>query len=178
MPTPGATVPSSPIRTPPIRNSLDFSANPTETIHPCICWGFKIDDAVVYLSDVSYIPEESWEIIESHTGTLPVFVLDCLHLEPHTSHYGLVQALTTARRAAATRTYLTGFSHDVSHDEYITLGEVIGGRTIADNAPLTKMEREGLAMISAGDNIWVRPAHDGLKVSITGDGGVKDGSYD
>lgn len=177
MPTPGHTGPNSPIRTPPIRNSLDFSENPTQTIHPCLCWGFKIDDAVVYLSDVSYIPDDTWAVLESQTGTLPVFILDCLHIEPHTSHYGLVQALTTARRIAARRTYLTGFSHSVGHDEYITLGEAIGGRVIADNAQLTANEREGLALIAPGDNIWLRPAHDGLKISISGSD-VKDESYD
>jgi hypothetical protein len=44
-----------------------------ETIHPYICFGFKIQDALVYLSDVSYIPEGTWSMLEAQReyGTLP-----------------------------------------------------------------------------------------------------------
>lgn len=112
------------------------------------------------------------------TGTLPVFVLDCLSLQPHTSHFGLADALIVARRMAAQRTYLTGFSHLVTHEDYVTLGEVIGGRIITDSERLTTQEREGLALIDDGAHVWVRPAHDGLRIFISKEGEVTDESYD
>lgn len=79
---------------------------------------------------------------------------------------------------AARRTYLTGFSHEVSHDEYVTLGEVIGGRIIECTTEFTVKEKEGLALIGNGNNVWLRPAHDGLRVLISAEGDVKDESYD
>jgi hypothetical protein len=165
-------------------------------MHPCICWGFKIDDSVVYLSDVSYIPDDS--VLKSVSGTLPVFVLDCLCLDPHISHFGLVDALDTALKVAATRTYLTGFSHRVSHNEYVTLGEVIqrGSDVVTTDAvQSTAQVQDGLARIKnyyAGlpslhqqglidkgkEGIWLRPAHDGLRVFVSAEGIVSDETYD
>jgi len=98
----------------------------------------------VYLSDVSFIPDDS--LLKSVSGSLPVFILDCLALDGHTSHFGLVDALDTALKVAAQRTYLTGFSHRVSHDEYITLGEVIE-RGSADPPQSTDKVQKGLALI-------------------------------
>ncbi|KIM85448.1 hypothetical protein PILCRDRAFT_66638 [Piloderma croceum F 1598] len=168
---------------------------PPKEIHPYICWGFKIEESVVYLSDVSFIPDDS--VLKSVSGTLPVFILDCLALDGHTSHFGLVDALDTALKVAAQRTYLTGFSHKVSHDEYVTLGEVIqrGSETIMVPPQSTDRVQKGLALIkkyftglssphqqalidTGTKGIWLRPAHDGLRVSISAEGAVSDGTYD
>jgi len=173
-----------------------MSGQPPREIHPYICWGFKIDDSLVYLSDVSFIPDDS--VLKSVSGNLPVFVLDCLGLEKHISHFGLVDALDTALKVAARRTYLTGFSHKVSHDEYVTLSEFIqrGGNGITTDTPrLTARVHEGLALIQKyyGDlllphqqaminmgkeGIWLRPAHDGLRVFISAEGVISDETYD
>jgi len=181
VPSPNVTVPSTPTlsRTaspipPPPNGGLSKS---DKKIYPYICWGFKINEAVMYLSDVSHIPEDSWSFLKSPTGILPVLVLDCLGLETHTSHFGLAGAIATARRVAPYRTYLTGFSHMVTHDEYVTIGEVLGGRNIVDNAQLSKREQEGLALIEKGDNVWLRPSHDGLRIYISKDGVVTDETY-
>lgn len=157
---------------------LDILGKSAKKIHPYICFGFKINESVVYLSDVSHIPEESWPVIKSASNTLPVFVLDCLNLDSHTSHFGIVDSVATARKVAAQRTYLTGFSHRVSHDEYVTLGEVVGGRSIADTTNLTPQEKEGLDMIVEGEKVWLRPSHDGLRVIVSEGGNVKDETYD
>jgi len=163
--------------------------NPKE-IYPYICWGFKIDDSVVYLSDVSHIPDYS--VLKSFSGTLPVFVLDCLHLDSHISHFGLVDALDTALKVGAQRTYLTGFSHRISHDEYVTLGEHISlgsNITTTDTPQSSAQVKSGLALIKkyyAGlsslvtveQGIWVRPAHDGLRVFVSEKGVVSDETYD
>jgi phosphoribosyl 1,2-cyclic phosphodiesterase len=103
------------------------ASNSTESaqIQPYICFGFKISVSVVYLADVSHIPDDAWSLLEHHwTSPLPVFVCDCLRLYAHTSHFGLGEAIAASRRIGAIRTYLTGFGHEVSHDEYVTFGEV------------------------------------------------------
>ncbi|KAF5374919.1 hypothetical protein D9758_000013 [Tetrapyrgos nigripes] len=145
-----------------------------KTIQPYLCFGFKIQQEIVYMSDVSLIPDEAWPIIREQPegGPLPVCVLDCLHLTPHTSHLGLKDAVETAREIGAQRTYFTGFSHAVSHDEYVTLTEAVGG-AVKDEANLTDTEKRGLALIEEGKSIWVRPAHDGLRLWIE-DGNVRD----
>lgn len=78
-------------------------------MHPYLCWGFKIDHSVVYLSDVSFIPDDL--VLKSVSGTLPVFVFDCLALDGDFSH------LDWWRHSILQRKYLTGFSHRLSHDE-------------------------------------------------------------
>jgi hypothetical protein len=174
IPTPNDT----PRTASPIPTLPDVAGQSARRIHPYVCWGFKIDEAVVYLSDVSHIPDDTWPVLESSRGTLPVLVLDCLDIASHISHIGLVDAISTARRVAARRTYLTGFGHAVSHDEYVTLGEVLGGKAIADTTGLTAAEQEGVASIEEGENVWLRPAHDGLRVLISEMGDVRDESYD
>jgi hypothetical protein len=106
-----------------------------------------------------------------------------------------VDALDTALKVSAQRTYLTGFSHRVSHDEYVTLGQLIqrGSNVVAADMPQsTARVQEGLALIkkyfanltspgqqaSGEEGIWLRPAHDGLRVFISAEGVVSDETYD
>jgi hypothetical protein len=91
---------------------------------------------------------------------------------------GLKESIATARRLGACRTYLTGFSHEIAHDEFVTIGEVIGGRKDIDVITMTENERSGLSWIGEGSPVWVRPAHDGLRVFLASDGMVKDEGYD
>ena len=193
-PTPNYTVPSTPARTAsPNPRLVGIAGQNREEIYPYICWGFKIDDSIVYLSDVSHIPDYS--VLESISGTLPVFVLDCLHLDSHISHFGLIEALDTALKVRAQRTYLTGFSHIVSHEEYVTLGETISlgsnvittgtlqsSRRVQIGLELIKKYYAGLsspAMVNAvQQGIWLRPAHDGLRVFVSEEGVVSDETYD
>ncbi|KAF9458325.1 beta-lactamase-like protein [Collybia nuda] len=185
--TPTETVPSTPTESAillPLKQEKSQESekikHPQDIIHPYLCFGFKFGYEVVYISDVSHIPEEKWKIIESRQpdsgAPLPVLVLDCLGLRVHTSHMGLKESVETARRINASRTYLTGFGHRVSHDEYITIGEAVGGIT-KDLERLSETERAGLELIKKGKAVWVRPAHDGLRVFIEGDGRVWDESY-
>ncbi|KAJ7225924.1 beta-lactamase-like protein [Mycena pura] len=131
---------------------------------------FRIQEDIVYLSDCGAIPDEAWPALFPVSGRqLPVCILDCLNLRKpqHPSHFGLETAVAAARRIGAKRTYLLGFSHEVAHDEYVTIGEAIGGAAVAGRTNLTENEVKGLEQIGEGDPIWVRPAHDGLKIQIS-----------
>ncbi|KAI9066725.1 hypothetical protein FKP32DRAFT_1589417 [Trametes sanguinea] len=149
----------------------------TKVPKPYFCYGFTVQNAVTYISDTSHIPEDVWDHIlatyaapaptPSPTGRPPVLVLDCLRLEPHTSHLSLAQAIEVARRMRARRTYLTGFSHEVSHEEYRTILEAVGGRAPAQR-DVTEMVRKGMGTIEEGPPVWVRPAFDGLRVVVAG----------
>ncbi|KAJ7814118.1 beta-lactamase-like protein [Mycena olivaceomarginata] len=134
---------------------------------------FKED--LVYISDCGAIPDEAWSALLPASGRqLPVCILDCLHLRSHPSHFGLEQSVEAARKIGAKRTYLLGFSHEVAHDEYVGILQAIGGEPPADP---TENELKGLGMIGEGDPIWVRPAHDGLKIEISPEQ-VRDLTYD
>ena len=138
---------------------------------------------MVYLSDVSHIPEDIWALFNrpadgsQQSSVPPVFVLDCLRLKPHTSHLGLAQSIEIARRMGAERTYLTGFGHEVSHEEYVTITEAVSGGNIKYHAQLTAVEKQGLEMIPEGRATWVRPAFDGLRVFVSEDLKVRDEEY-
>lgn len=118
---------------------------------PYLCFGFNIQDTIIYISDGNHIPQETWALLErslplpasftpsitnSESATAPillapekkckpypVLVLDCLHLIPYTAHFGIVEAVNVAKRMRALRTYVTDIGHYVGHDEWVVIGE-------------------------------------------------------
>ena len=77
----------------------------------------------------------------------------------------------------AQRTYLTGFGHEVSHDEYVTITEAVSSGNTKRKSPLTAVEKQGLGMIPEGEAVWVRPAFDGLQVFVSEDQEARDEEY-
>lgn len=180
-PTPYATQPTTPNlsgRSSPARTLSGTSINVPPKIRPYLCFGFLIQDTIIYISDVSLIPDDTWAFLESAKKPMPVLVLDCLRLRSHVSHMGVQEAVSTVRRLNPSRTYLTGFGHEISHDEYVTIGKAAGVDSPKDITHMSLMERQGTEMVREGKPMWIRPSHDGLRVFVSSDDSVIDETYD
>jgi phosphoribosyl 1,2-cyclic phosphate phosphodiesterase len=74
-------------------------------------FGFRIDD-VAYCTDVSFIPEKSWPLLEG----VRVFIVDALRPKAHSAHFGLEEALAAIERLRPEKAYLTHMSHELEHE--------------------------------------------------------------
>jgi len=145
---------------------------------PYIANGFLIQSSLIYISDASLIPDETWALLEEsrkRNGKPSVAVIDCLRPLAHTSHFGLRDAVSTARRIGAVRSYCVGFGHEVSHASYEKIFGAVDGQD--DRGEWSVTEQDAVGKIEAGDPIWIRPAHDGLQVTALEGGIVKDNGH-
>ncbi|GAA5929342.1 MBL fold metallo-hydrolase [Sporobolomyces koalae] len=125
------------------------------TRKPLICLGFLFDSTLLYMSDVSYIPEETWRTLSrklslplqtgSYSITLSValprlgaLVIDASGLRQSLSHFGLPQAIATARRLGVGRTYFTDISHKHSHASYLAFSRAFEHGAISNEAATAK----------------------------------------
>lgn len=171
-PNVSAQVPVATLHTPPPTRSC--SPAPPSKVTPYLANGFLIQGSLIYISDASFVPEKTWDLLEDSwkcSGRPSVAVVDCLRPKVHLSHFGLKEAVSTARKIGAVRTYCVGFEHEVSHASYEKIFGALDGQDHRDE--LSVVEKQGFEMIEPGNPIWIRPAYDGLKVTAKG-GIVKD----
>jgi phosphoribosyl 1,2-cyclic phosphate phosphodiesterase len=74
--------------------------------------GFRVGK-FAYLTDCNGIPDTSLAMLEG----LDCLVLDALRRRPHPTHFSLDEAIVTARRIGAPRTFFTHIAHDLGHAE-------------------------------------------------------------
>ncbi len=73
-------------------------------------YGYRLG-AFAYVTDVSFIPEESYRRLAG----VEVLVLGALRFRPHTTHFSIPEAIVAAQRIGARRTLFTHLAHDVDH---------------------------------------------------------------
>lgn len=69
--------------------------------------------SAAYVTDVSYIPPESMQMLYG----LDLLILDAVRPDPHPTHFGLEQALEVVTSVKPCRTLLTHLSHRFEHEE-------------------------------------------------------------
>jgi phosphoribosyl 1,2-cyclic phosphate phosphodiesterase len=73
--------------------------------------GFRLGN-VAFCTDVSFIPDESWPLLEN----LDVLIVDALREEGHATHFGIREALNAIDRARPKRAFLTHVSHHLEYE--------------------------------------------------------------
>ena len=129
---------------------------------PYISMGLSID-RLLYISDASGIPEDSYKIISELK--LDILILDCLRPRVHTSHFGLAQSIEATRRINAPKTYFIGFAHDITHDDW----EKIGGALESgkwEEAGLSKAIMDAMGHVPREPRMRIRPSYDGLLLRV------------
>jgi phosphoribosyl 1,2-cyclic phosphate phosphodiesterase len=84
---------------------------PLELFHgPNKIYGFRIGN-FAYCTDCSRIPEETFVNLQD----LDVLVLDALRYTPHPTHFTVEEAIATAKKIKARKTYFTHIAHEIRH---------------------------------------------------------------
>jgi phosphoribosyl 1,2-cyclic phosphate phosphodiesterase len=86
--------------------------------------GFRFG-AFAYLTDCNRLDAAAWPLLEG----LDVLVLDALRVRPHPTHFTLEDAVATAERIGAARTFFTHMCHDLRHAP--TCAQLPQGMTLA-----------------------------------------------
>ncbi len=73
--------------------------------------GYRIR-SFAYVTDCSYIPEDSYELLRD----LDILVLGALRIRPHPTHFNLEEALEAVERIKPRRAFFTHICHDLEHD--------------------------------------------------------------
>lgn len=74
--------------------------------------GFRLG-GLCYLTDANYIAEEEFEKLKG----LDIMVLSAVRRGKHISHFSLEEAIATAKRIGAKKTFITHLSHQMAEDE-------------------------------------------------------------
>lgn len=75
--------------------------------------------SIAYLTDCSFISDESIQIIKENCGILEHLVIDGLRIEDHSTHFSFMQALEAAEKIGAKHVWLTHITHSTSHRKVI-----------------------------------------------------------
>jgi len=73
---------------------------------------YRFNDAA-YVTDTNHIPPESMEMLRN----LDLLILDAVRYNPHSTHFGLWQAVEVADRLKAKRVLFTHLSHHFDHEK-------------------------------------------------------------
>jgi len=77
------------------------------------CVGYRFE-SVAYVTDCSKIPDST----KNRMKDLSVLILDCVRIEPHSTHFNLNQALDTISELKPKKAFLTHLGHEFDYLEW------------------------------------------------------------
>ena len=122
-------------------------------------WLFSVvkDDgkihSIAYLTDCSFIPESSVELIKRRGGIIEHCVIDGLRVKPHSTHFGFRQAMDVAEQIGPRCTWFIHICHLMSHEEI----RGYAAEQLCDYPNLSRIVNEGGS---------VGPGYDGLILNV------------
>ena len=115
--------------------------------------GDGLRHSIAYLTDCSFIPEESITLLKEKGGTIEHCVIDGLRVKPHSTHFGFRQAMEVAEQIKPRHTWFTHICHLMSHEEIKQYTQ----EQLKDFPALKRIVDEGGSL---------GPAFDGMEVSL------------
>jgi phosphoribosyl 1,2-cyclic phosphate phosphodiesterase len=79
-----------------------------------LIYGYRIND-FAYITDVSYIPESSLQLLEG----LNSLMIDALRFGTHQTHLSIEEAILISEKIKPLKTYFTHMGHHIDYDEII-----------------------------------------------------------
>lgn len=76
-----------------------------------------IKKSIAYLTDCSFISDESIQMIKDNCGHLSHLIIDGLRIKAHSTHFSIMQAMEAANKIGAETVWFTHLTHNESHDE-------------------------------------------------------------
>lgn len=74
-------------------------------------------ESIVYLTDCSFISDESINLILSTSGNIKHLVIDGLRIKKHSTHFSFLEAMETAAKLNPHQVWITHLTHHHSHLE-------------------------------------------------------------
>ena len=105
--------------------------------------------SIAYLTDCSYISDESIKLIQEKCGQLVHLVIDGLRIKEHPTHFSFLQAMEAAGKIGGKHIWITHLTHNSSHD---------------DTAAYLAEHRAKFPGLTSAESIL--PAYDGLVIEI------------
>lgn len=73
--------------------------------------------SIVYLTDCSFISEESIELIKNKGGIIKHLIIDGLRIKEHSTHFNFLQAMAVCEKIGGQCFWFTHLTHNESHEQ-------------------------------------------------------------
>lgn len=73
--------------------------------------------SIAYLTDCSYICNDTLSFIKEECGILEHLVIDGLRIKAHSTHYSIEEAVNIAEQLSPKKTWITHLTHDLTHKQ-------------------------------------------------------------
>lgn len=73
--------------------------------------------SIAYLTDCSFISDESIKLLKENCGNLQHLIIDGLRIKEHSTHFSFLQAMECANKIGAQNVWITHLTHNHSHHQ-------------------------------------------------------------